>query len=104
MTDFKPYVGRMRKPGTGCISEINDHLYEGRYPPVWPDGRKHTRNVNAHTREGCKKKLKVLIVQMKEEIAEAKKQKAKAAVSLQTPEGKKGNKTKKISKKNVHGR
>lgn len=31
MTDSKPYLGHKRKPGTGCISEINDHLYEGRY-------------------------------------------------------------------------
>ncbi len=76
MTDFKPYVGRKRKPGTGCISEINDHLFEGRYSPMWPDGKKHARNVYAKTREECEEKLKVLIVQMKAEIAEAK---AKAA-------------------------
>jgi len=72
MTDFKPYVGRMRKPGTGCISEINDHLFEGRYSPVWPDGKKHSRNVYAHTREECEEKLKALIAEMKAEIAEAK--------------------------------
>ena len=39
MTDFKPYVGRKRRSGTGCISEINDHLFEGRYSPKWPDGK-----------------------------------------------------------------
>ncbi|BAL00204.1 hypothetical protein OBV_30050 [Oscillibacter valericigenes Sjm18-20] len=72
MTDFKPYLGRKRKPGTGCISEINDHLFEGRYSPVWPDGKKHARNVYAHTREECEKKLEKLIVQMKKEIAKAK--------------------------------
>jgi len=72
MTDFKPYVGRMRKPGTGCISEIKDHLFEGRYSPVWPDGKKHSRNVYAHTREECEEKLKALIAEMKAEIAEAK--------------------------------
>ena len=71
MTDFKPYVGRKRRPGTGCISEINDHLFEGRYSPKWPDGKKHARNVYAHTREECEEKLKVLIVEMKAEIAEA---------------------------------
>jgi len=71
MTDFKPYVGRKRKPGTGCITEINDHLFEGRYSPKWPDGKKHSRNVYAHTREECEEKLKVLIVEMKAEIAEA---------------------------------
>ena len=33
MTDCKPYVGRKRKSGTGCVSQINDHLFEGRYSP-----------------------------------------------------------------------
>ena len=42
-----PYVGRKRKPGTGCVTEINDHLFEGRYSPKWPDDKKHSRNVNA---------------------------------------------------------
>ncbi len=71
MTDFKPYVGRKRRSGTGCVSEINDHLFEGRYSPKWPDGKKHARNIYAHTREECEEKLKVLIVEMKAEIAEA---------------------------------
>lgn len=76
MTDFKPYLGHKRKPGTGCVSEINDHLYEGRYSPMWPDGKKHARNVYAKTREECEEKLKALIVQMKAEITEAKKKAA----------------------------
>ena len=71
MTDFKPYVGRKRRSGTGCVSEINDHLFEGRYSPKWPDGKKHARNVYAHTREECEEKLKVLIAEMKAEIVEA---------------------------------
>ena len=71
MTDFKPYVGRKRRSGTGCVSQINDHLFEGCYSPKWPDGKKHARNVYAHTREECEEKLKVLIVEMKAEIAEA---------------------------------
>ena len=70
MTDFKPYVGRKRRSGTGCVSEINDHLFEGRYSPKWPDGKKHARNVYAHTCEECEEKLKVLIVEMKAEIEE----------------------------------
>ena len=72
MTDFKPYVGRKRRSGTGCVSEINDHLFEGRYSPKWPDGKKRARNVYAHTREECEEKLKVLIAEMKDEIAETK--------------------------------
>ena len=71
IVDFQPYVGKKRKSGTGCVSEINDHLFEGRYSPKWPDGKKHARNVYAHTREECEEKLKVLIVEMKAEIAEA---------------------------------
>ena len=65
-------MGRKRKSGTGCVTEINDHLFEGRYSPKWPDGKKHARNIYARTREECEAKLKVLIVEMKAEIAEAK--------------------------------
>ena len=72
ITDFKPYVGRKRRSGTGCVTEINDHLFEGRYSPKSPDGKKHARNVYAHNREECEEKLKVLILEMKAEIAEAK--------------------------------
>ena len=36
MTDFKPYVGRKRRSGTGCVTEINDHLFEGCYSPSGP--------------------------------------------------------------------
>ncbi|MEA5040067.1 MAG: site-specific integrase, partial [Clostridiaceae bacterium] len=66
----------MRKPGTGCISEINDHLFEGRYSPVWPDGKKHARNVYAKTRAECEEKVKVLIAEMKAEIADLRKRQA----------------------------
>ena len=96
MTDFKPYVGRKRRSGTGCVSEINDHLFEGRYSPKWPDGKKHARNVYAHTRVECEEKLKVLIVEMKDEIAELKRQKAEGALSPQEPE-----KDKKEGRKNT---
>ena len=56
IVDFQPYMGKVRRPGTGCISQINDHLY-------------------AHTREECEEKLKVLIAEMKAELAELKRQK-----------------------------
>ena len=62
--DFQPVGRRTRKPGTGCITEINDHLFEGRYSPTWPDGKKHSRCVYAKNREDCEEKLKVLIQQM----------------------------------------
>ena len=92
MTDFKPYVGRKRRSGTGCVTEINDHLFEGRYSPMWIDGKKHSRNVYAHTREECEEKLKVLIVQMKAELAELKKRKAEGTLPPQPTDGKKGGK------------
>jgi len=95
MLDFQPYMGRKRKPGTGCISQINDHLFEGRYSPMWSDGKKHSRNVYAHTREECEEKLKVLIVEMKAELAELKTQKAKEEVQNQAQDNKKSKKSKK---------
>ena len=96
MTDFKPYVGRKRKSGTGCISQINDHLFEGRYSPKWPDGKKHARNVYAHTREECEEKLKALIVEMKAEIAEAKRLKDMGEGDGNPSDGKKRKRGKKI--------
>ena len=66
------------KHGTGCITEINDHLFEGRYSPMWIDGK------------------------MKAELAELKKQKAKIGSQPQAREGKKRKKpeqTKKASKR-----
>ena len=67
LTDFQPVMRRTRKPGTGCISQINDHLFEGRYSPSWPDGTKHSKCVYAQTREECEEKLKVLIQQLNAE-------------------------------------
>ena len=77
MTDFQPVLPTRRRAGTGCISRINDHLYEGRYSPMWVNGKKLSRNVYAHTREECEEKLKVLIIEMKAELAGLKAQKAK---------------------------
>jgi hypothetical protein len=69
---FQPHKGQRRKPGTGCVSQINDHLWEGRYSPVWPDGKKHSRNVYAHSREECEALLTEMIIEMKAEIAAEK--------------------------------
>ena len=35
--DFVPVPLSRRRPGTGCISQINETLWEGRYSPKWPD-------------------------------------------------------------------
>ena len=67
--DFVPVEPPRRRPGTGCVSQLREHLWEGRYSPVWPDGKKHSRNVYAKTREECEEKLKVLILEMKAEIS-----------------------------------
>ena len=66
---FTPVQPTRRRPGTGSVSQINDHLWEGRYSPVWPDGKKHSRNVYGRTEEECEEKLKALILEMKAEIA-----------------------------------
>lgn len=101
MTDFKPVLPSRRRAGTGCITQINDHLFEGRYSPMWIDGKKHSRNVYAHTREECEEKLKVLIVEMKAELAVLKRQKAEGTLPPQGPEKSKkkgGKKAKKVKK------
>ncbi len=94
MTEFQPVLPARRRAGTGCISQINDHLYEGRYSPMWINGKKLSRNVYAHTREECEEKLKVLIAEMKAELAELKEQKAKGKLMPQANDGKKGKKLK----------
>ena len=70
---FEPYKGKIRKPGTGCVTMINDHLYEGRFTPR-VNGKRISKNVHAKTREECEEKLAELIKTMKAEIAEMKKQ------------------------------
>lgn len=70
-TSFQPVKGKYRKPGTGCISQINDHLWEGRYSPKI-NGRRMSRNVYAKTEAECEEKLAELIREMKAEIAAGK--------------------------------
>jgi len=88
MTDFVPYKGKIRKPGTGCITEINDHLFEGRYSPMWVDGKKRGFNVYAKTREEVEVKLAELIVQVKAE-------KKRLLAEMATQEKQKAEKSKK---------
>ena len=67
-TAFQSVKGKYRKPGTGCISQINDHLWEGRYSPKI-NGRRMARNVYAKTEAECEEKLAELIRETKREIA-----------------------------------
>ena len=69
---FGPKQPKIRRPGTGCITEINDHLFEGRYSPTNAYGKRTPKNVYAKTREECEEKLAELITQMNAEIAEEK--------------------------------
>ncbi len=46
---FQPRKGQRRKAGTGCVSQITETLWEGRYSPIWPNGKKHARNIYAGT-------------------------------------------------------
>ena len=66
---FTPVQPARRRPGTGYLKQIKENLWEGRYSPIWPDGKKHSRNVYGHTEAECEEKLKNLILQMKAEIA-----------------------------------
>ena len=54
------------------MTQINDHLWEGKFSPKWPDGKKHSRSIYASTETECKERLAELIRQMKAEVAEAK--------------------------------
>ena len=66
---FEPYKGKIRKRGTGCVTKLGDHLWEGRYTPTWPDGKRRPRNIYAHTEAECERLLAEMITQIKAEIA-----------------------------------
>ncbi len=76
---FQAHKGQRRKAGTGCVTQINDHLWEGRYSPVWPDGKKRPRNIYAHSEAECEKLLAEMIAEMKAEIAAEKERMRTAA-------------------------
>ena len=65
---FQAHKGQRRKAGTGCVTQINEKLWEGRYSPIWPDGKRHPRNIYTHSKEECEKLLAEMIVEMKAEI------------------------------------
>ncbi len=71
-TGFQPYKTTRRKPGTGGVYQLNDHLWEGKYSPRDANKKRISRNVYAKTEEECEAKLEELIKQMKKEIAAEK--------------------------------
>ena len=70
-TDFQAVKGTYRKPGTGCVRQIGERLWEGRYSPK-VHGKRMSRNIYAHTETECEEKLAQLIVEMRAEIAAEK--------------------------------
>ena len=66
--DFEPYKPKYRRSGTGCVTMINDHLFEGRYSPRNAYGKRETHNIYAKTREECEEKLAAMIAQVKADI------------------------------------
>ena len=69
---FQPYKTKHRKPGTGGVYQLNDHLWEGKYSPIDAHGKRICKNVYAPTREECEAKLAAIIEKTKAEIAEEK--------------------------------
>ena len=66
--EFTPYKPKIRKPGTGCVTMVNDHLYEGRYTPTNAYGKRESHNIYAKTREECEEKLAKMIAEVKAQI------------------------------------
>lgn len=65
---FEPKQPKIRRPGTGCVTMINDHLYEGRYTPTNANGKRESHNIYAKTREECEEKLAEMIKEVKAQI------------------------------------
>ena len=76
--NFEPWQPKYRKPGTGCVYQINDSLWEGSFYPRLADGSRKKFNVYAKTREECEENLAKMIAEKKAEIA-AEKAKMKTA-------------------------
>lgn len=73
----------MRKPGTGGIYELNDHLFEGRYSPTNAQGKREVHTVYAKTKEECEVLLEQMIVEVRERIKEEKRRVKEATGGLE---------------------
>lgn len=67
-------MAKKRANGEGSIRKRKDSRWEGRYTAIWPDGKKHPRNIYAHSLEECESKLAKMIEEIKAEIAQEKEQ------------------------------
>ena len=84
--DFQPWQPTRRKRGTGCVCQINDHLWEGKYIPRNADGKRISRSVYGRSKEECEEKLAALIQTVKAEIEAEKaiqKQEAPSEMMMQ---------------------
>ena len=68
LPEIEPYKPKVRKSGTGCVTMINEHLFEGRYTPTNAYGKREAHNIYANTREECEEKLAAMIVEIKARI------------------------------------
>ena len=66
-TEFEPYKGKKRKPGTGYVKQLSANCWQGRYSPT-VNGERVVRNIYAETEAACEEKLAELISEMKAEL------------------------------------
>ena len=71
----------MRKPGTGGIYELNDHLFEGRYSPTNAQGKREVHTVYAKTKAECEVLLEQMIAEVRERNKEEKRRMKKAGTA-----------------------
>lgn len=81
---FSAYTGKIRKPGTGGIYELNDHLFEGRYSPTNAQGKREVHTFYAKTKEECEALLEKMIAEVRERIKEEKLQMGKTTGGSET--------------------
>ena len=70
---FEAVQAKIRNPGTGCLYQVSENLWEGSYFPKLADGKRKKFNVYAKTREECEEALAKMIAEKKAEIAAEKK-------------------------------
>lgn len=60
---------RRRKPGTGCIRQLNENLWEGKFAPINANGQRIAHHVYAKNQLECEIKLMKLVELLQQEIA-----------------------------------
>lgn len=80
--NFQAVEGNRRRPGTGCLHQIGDHLWEGRYSRRDENGKRMAKNVYAKTKEECEVKLQGLIAEMKDQVRLEEKQKEQITLTM----------------------